>query len=217
MSVLFFYRRIFLVRHSYRKISLALLLISTAWFLAFSITCLCMCRPIQALFSPVPGECNDWAPFLFVMLITSALIDLAILILPIRFVFTLQLPNRIRLAIAGIFALGGFVMFTSVLRLLYLYRGDSYDQVPPTNTRQPDLYSTSQLWTTIHTSTAILCASLPTYRSFGTSVSKSTDRLYHRCAEAFRSFFVRGNKKDDLEQGPSRLHGQEHKLSVRLT
>jgi hypothetical protein len=40
-------------------------------------------------------------------MIIDTVIDLAILLLPIRYVFTLQLPRKIKLAIAGIFALGG--------------------------------------------------------------------------------------------------------------
>jgi hypothetical protein len=135
-------------------------------------------------------------------MIIDTVIDLAILLLPIRYVFTLQLPRKIKLAIAGIFALGGFVMVTSVLRLVYLYACNTWLEL--------DIYVTSRFWTTVHISAAVLCASLPIHKPLGTSILTSVSRLYGRCAKALSSFLCHGNKKEDLERGSLRHRGQEH-------
>jgi hypothetical protein len=116
MSVLFFYQRIFLIDSTYRKISLTLMILSTAWFLAGPIATLSMCKPFGAFFHPGgPGECQDWGLMLLPMLIINTVIDLAILLLLIRTVLALQLPKKMKVAVAGIFALGGFVMITNVV------------------------------------------------------------------------------------------------------
>jgi len=53
--------------------------------------------------------------------IADALIDVTILVLPIRMAFKLQLPMRTRLAVIAIFALGGFVVVAQIFRLTYVY------------------------------------------------------------------------------------------------
>lgn len=53
------------------------------------------------------------------MLIVDAVIDFSILVLPVRTALGLQLPRRTKFAVAGIFALGGFVVLTNVLRLIF--------------------------------------------------------------------------------------------------
>jgi hypothetical protein len=122
MSILFYYRRIFGICKAYRRCSLALILLSTAWFLTGLIAGVTMCRPLVPYYVfQSPDECVDWSLMLLSMLIIDAVIDLAILILPIRWVFTLQLPMKMKILLAGIFALGGFVMVTSLIRILYQY------------------------------------------------------------------------------------------------
>ena len=57
--------------------------------------------------------------------VIDILIDLLILLLPIQRVFKLQLPIRTRVAVAGIFALGGFVIITNSLRIHAIYQPGS--------------------------------------------------------------------------------------------
>jgi hypothetical protein len=121
MSILFFYRRIFFVSSGHRKASLALIIISTIWFIVGPIAVVSMCHPIQAYFADGLEICTDWGHMLLPMLAIDAVIDLAILLLPIRMVFKLQLPRKTKVGIAGVFALGGFVMITSIIRMMNLY------------------------------------------------------------------------------------------------
>lgn len=62
------------------------------------------------------------------MLIVDMFIDVCILVLPIRTALGLHLPRKTRIAVAGIFALGGFVVTTNVLRIVFASnQGDFYE------------------------------------------------------------------------------------------
>jgi hypothetical protein len=66
----------------------------------------------------------------FFFLVTDALTDLAMLLLPMRTTFTLQLPLRTKIGVVGIFALGGFVVITSVVRMAVIdHRQDPYENM----------------------------------------------------------------------------------------
>lgn len=53
--------------------------------------------------------------------IIDALVDVAILLLPIRMAIKLQLPLRTKLAVVAILALGGFVVIAQIFRLTMVY------------------------------------------------------------------------------------------------
>lgn len=123
MSILFFYRRIFFITVGYRRASLAIMLVSTAWFIATQIANLLMCQPIDSFWIRTkPGKCMNFNVMFLGTGIVDTLIDLAILLLPIRMAFTLHLPMRTKVAVAGIFALGGFVVITNIVRIIYIYQ-----------------------------------------------------------------------------------------------
>jgi hydrogenase/urease accessory protein HupE len=65
--------------------------------------------------------------------IAETLIDLTILILPVRVVFALHLPMRTRMAVAGIFALGGFAIITNIVRIQYTYQPHKKYGIRPHN------------------------------------------------------------------------------------
>ena len=54
------------------------------------------------------------------MLIVDTFVDVFILVLPIRTALMLHLPRKTRIAVAGIFSLGGFVVMTNVLRMVFM-------------------------------------------------------------------------------------------------
>lgn len=119
ISILLFYWRIFFISNGYRKVSLGLMIFTTAWCLAVILVVVCMCRPILIFWDdsgPV-YTCVNWKPFLYTMLIVDMITDVCILVLPVRTVLGLHLPRKTRIAVAGIFTLGGFVVTTNVLRI----------------------------------------------------------------------------------------------------
>jgi hypothetical protein len=121
LSILLFYRRIFSASAFHKNTSLYVMLFASAWFLATAIATLSICRPLRLIWYPEQQtksrKCGKWPYMIFMLLITDALIDLAVLLIPIRTAFTLQLPKRAKVGLAGVFALGGFVVLTNVVRI----------------------------------------------------------------------------------------------------
>ncbi|ORY17865.1 hypothetical protein BCR34DRAFT_474220, partial [Clohesyomyces aquaticus] len=135
LSILFFYRRIFFVKTGYLKVSLFVILVSTAWFIAAEVANLLTCLPIDAFWHRTkPGRCLDFNVMFLGIVVAEIVIDIIIFILPFRVAFQLQLPKRTKVAVAGIFALGGFSIITNVIRLYYTYRpGSAYGMSVPSS------------------------------------------------------------------------------------
>lgn len=126
ISILLFYRRIFLVKPNYRHASLVAMSLSALWFVAAQISNLLTCRPVDAFWHRTkPGKCFNFNVMFLGLGVAEVLIDTFILCLPIRTVFTLQMPKRTKVAVAGIFALGGFSIITNVVRIQYMYKPNS--------------------------------------------------------------------------------------------
>ncbi|KAF2736980.1 hypothetical protein EJ04DRAFT_550958 [Polyplosphaeria fusca] len=167
MSILMFYRRIFLVTTGYKQISLILILLSTALFISSQIAELLICQPIEAYWNRLkPGKCLNFGVLYLSTGIIDLLLDIAILALPIRMALKLHLPLRTRFAVAGIFALGGFVVIAQIFRLSYVYNPHS------ANIKLHE----GSLWTNIHEATAIVGACLPLYKPVWAPVAEFISR-----------------------------------------
>lgn len=82
--------------------------VATAWFIGVQIANLCICLPIDIFWHRTkPGRCLNFNLFYLVAGITETVIDAAILALPIRAVFTVQIALKTKLLVSGIFLLGG--------------------------------------------------------------------------------------------------------------
>lgn len=123
ISILCFYRHIFFVKDAYRKASLALMVVVTAWFIGTQIGNLIICRPIDSFWNRAkPGKCLNFNVMFLATGVVDTVLDIMILLLPVRMAFTLQLPKKTKIAVAGIFALGGFVVITNIIRIKYIYQ-----------------------------------------------------------------------------------------------
>ena len=108
--------------------------------------------------------------FWLAMAIIETLIDIVILVLPIRVVFQLQLATEKKILLSFIFALGSFVVITSIVRMAVLYR--------PT---EPDIDLTQgDIWLNVHLGTAIISACLPTYKPLISGNTRLMDIFYHK-------------------------------------
>jgi hydrogenase/urease accessory protein HupE len=123
MSVLLFYRHIFFITEGYRRASLTVMVLSTAWFIAAQVANLLICQPIDSFWIRTkPGKCLNFNIMFIGTGIVDTVIDIFILLLPIRMALKLQLPRKTKVAVAGIFGLGGFVVITNIVRLRYIYQ-----------------------------------------------------------------------------------------------
>ena len=88
------------------------------------------------------------------MAILEAVIEVIILVLPIRELHQLKLSRKRKVAVSSIFALGGFVVITGIVRMAVLYRPKQHAL---------DL-TKGDIWFNVHLGTAIISACLPTFR-----------------------------------------------------
>ncbi|ESZ95479.1 hypothetical protein SBOR_4133 [Sclerotinia borealis F-4128] len=80
--------------------------------------------------------------------------DLVIYVLPMRMLYQIQIPKRQKYALMVVFAVGGFVVVTGMIRLYYLQgaqasQDPSYDNVG------------GAVWSSIECNIGVVCASLP--------------------------------------------------------
>ncbi|KAL8728556.1 MAG: hypothetical protein Q9166_005289 [cf. Caloplaca sp. 2 TL-2023] len=156
VSILFFYRRIFFPS-SFRIISMVLIGFCGAWcFTALVIEIGYPSHPIGYYFHGGPQtKLNvNYLTFWLAMAIIEVLLEVVILVLPIRELYRLQLSSRKKFLCSLIFALGGFVIITGIIRIAKVYKPGSADV---------DL-TQGDIWLNVHLGTAIICACLPTYR-----------------------------------------------------
>ncbi|KAE8372685.1 hypothetical protein BDV26DRAFT_88768 [Aspergillus bertholletiae] len=154
ISILCFYHRLFSVA-SFRRINYSVGIFCLAWFVASFIGDMLYCRPIRQFWDPTAGgSCFNFAVYFLAMELIDLLLDVTIIALPLKTISGLHLSLRKKLALLGIFLLGGFVIVTGAIRIAYVYKpGDQ-------------LLSLAQasLWSVINLGVAILCACLPIYR-----------------------------------------------------
>ncbi|CAI4212806.1 unnamed protein product [Parascedosporium putredinis] len=152
-SILLLFLRIF-VQRWFRTTCYTLLSIILAYMVATTCSSIFQCSPIPRAWNrTIDGTCisltmnwNANAGF-------SIATDIIILFLPQYPIWKSKLPVSQKRALMGVFALGGFVTVTSVLRATTL----NFSTTSPDTTY--DIAST--LWTMIEMHVAIVCACLP--------------------------------------------------------
>jgi hypothetical protein len=109
-SVIFLYRRIFTVR-SFRLITNVAIAITTAWGISFALVTAFQCTPVSTIWTQFEMNyapfCINQQAFYMATAVTDVVIDLFIFSMPIPMVLKLHLPMRQRIAVAGMFLLGG--------------------------------------------------------------------------------------------------------------
>ncbi|KAI4114659.1 MAG: hypothetical protein LQ345_004604 [Seirophora villosa] len=157
ISILFFYRRIFFLSPFFRWTSAILIAVCVAWWIvAMIIEIGYPSHPIGYYFPGSPETILNlnYLEFWLAMGILEIFLQVTILILPIREVYRLQLSLKKQILCSLIFALGGFVIITGIVRLILVYQPGAADV---------DL-TQGNIWINVHLGVAIICACLPTYR-----------------------------------------------------
>ncbi|KAI1160798.1 hypothetical protein F5B18DRAFT_630887 [Nemania serpens] len=186
-STLAFYWRVFATKRSIRWPIWILGGIVSAWGIAVLLISVFQCIPPSAFwerFDPVnpldPSNfrCGvDTKKFFVGNSVPNIVTDIFIILLPLPYVWKLQLPQSQRLAVGGIFALGAFVTVISAVRLSFLLVVDLAD---------PDItwnFNIIIIWTNIEANTAIVANCLPSLRPIlrffvhgrGKSATRSSD------------------------------------------
>ncbi|KAI9889654.1 MAG: hypothetical protein M1814_005055 [Vezdaea aestivalis] len=179
ISLLLLFRRIFPVRPmrimTYIGIVFfSLLAISTCIVDVFN------CTPINASWNKNPAlksKCVDPPTLYRVTAIINLVTDIIILLIPLPFIWRLQMSLRNRVALYGIFLLGGIVCIATALRLPTF---DKIREIDITYTYVPVAY-----FTYLEVSLAIVCANLPTMRPLVHLAIKDFRKLSSKLSSKF--------------------------------
>ncbi|KAH8597838.1 hypothetical protein B0O99DRAFT_470808, partial [Bisporella sp. PMI_857] len=174
-SILLLYLRIF-IQKPFRILCKVILGIIVAYGVASTTASIFQCTPIPRAWNRgLSGTCinltQNWqvilsychvhrqlTPRRFANAGFSIATDLIILCLPMPVLYKLKLPINQKIALMVVFALGGFVVVTSTLRMTTL----NHSSKTPDTTYQIE----SSLWTVVEENIGIICACLPMFRPF---------------------------------------------------
>ena len=135
-SILLFYRRLFgWVRITLQRVIIALFISNIVLTIAQLLQLLLQCIPTRAAYDPIyqfehPEACA-WGTSrqiftirlaYYALMPTHLLIDILILLLPMKVVFQLTLPKAQRTAVRALFGLAAFACIACSVRLYYIYR-----------------------------------------------------------------------------------------------
>ncbi|MCJ1305691.1 hypothetical protein MMC08_008507 [Hypocenomyce scalaris] len=153
-SIMLLYLRIF-PQKGFRKAVFCVMAYVLLYAAASIIATIFQCNPIKRTFNhALPGSCINLTAFWYANAVASILGDFLILALPMPLIRSLHLPRRQKYGLIIVFALGGFVCVTSILRMTTL---------DPASKSADQTYGTliSTTWTTVEADTGIICACLP--------------------------------------------------------
>ncbi|KAL4972068.1 hypothetical protein BDW66DRAFT_155060 [Aspergillus desertorum] len=167
-SILLQYKRVFATQ-GMRIASWILIGFVAVWGTWTFVSAWLNCIPVAKFWDPtIDGYCLDKKALWFSNSGIHIFTDIVLLIFPMPVLKNLQLPRRQRFALMAVFALGVFVLVTSILRLHSLLvisdsEDPTYDNVG------------AATWSAVECNVAIICACLPATRAF---ISKLIPRLF---------------------------------------
>ncbi|KAJ5355885.1 hypothetical protein N7517_010494 [Penicillium concentricum] len=154
VSICLLYLRVF---PNIRVISLGTIAFVTAMSVAIMLAIIFQCSPIDAVFDEQKYEhytCFESVPFWYLSPALSLVMDVWILLLPLKTVLGLQLETRKRFVVAGLLSLGSFACIASIIRMVHIVK--MYQSPDPSW----DTFGIS-IWSGIELAVAIIAASIP--------------------------------------------------------
>ncbi|KAF2689161.1 hypothetical protein K458DRAFT_291797 [Lentithecium fluviatile CBS 122367] len=158
ISILFQYLRIFSGRR-FRIACFVMLAIVAIWGTWTLFGSIFLCSPVDFFWdkSIARGTCLDQAKVWFVNAGVNIAQDVAILFMPLPMIRGLDIPVRLKKVLLVVFALGGFVCLSSIIRLQSLVR---IANSPDPTYDNPN----AAMFSAIEVNIGILCACLPSLR-----------------------------------------------------
>ena len=108
--MLFFYLRLFGSRRCFKRAIYATAALAISWFVSETLKTVFRCSPISVAFLPdatyQKEHCMNSNVWLISMTSINILLDVCILVLPLFFIWTLQLSSSRKAGLGGIFMLG---------------------------------------------------------------------------------------------------------------
>lgn len=119
MAILFFYIRVFNWKGRMLTACYATMGLLVATSVAYDLAACFQCRPLAFWWdTEIPeGTCFDVQTFYRSHAITSPLLDAVVLVLPVRSIWGLKLPERKRVELLLVFGVAGFGLIASIVRV----------------------------------------------------------------------------------------------------
>ncbi|KAH9904754.1 CFEM domain-containing protein [Xylariomycetidae sp. FL2044] len=212
ISLLLFILRVFPDK-TFQKIVYVFCAASAGYGISFLVATALQCNPIwyswRQVDSTVAGTCNNIHLQGWMSAICNIVIDIGIIILPLKNLYALQIQLKKKLMIMFMFSLGIFVTIVSVIRLRSL--------IVFANTQNPTWdYLDAAWWSTVELHVGIICACLPAMRTLLVSIgvrvlgsSKGTSRTGYGGSKSLGTsgtgrLGVGGGEKSGLSSAPRR-------------
>ncbi|KAH9221259.1 hypothetical protein DL95DRAFT_15988 [Leptodontidium sp. 2 PMI_412] len=155
-SILLLYLRI-MPQRIYRILIFSLLTIVALFAIATTIAGVFQCIPVDKAWNKKkPGHCYNLVDAWYTNAVFSIVTDFLILMLPMHMVYKLQRDVREKFLLYGVFGLGFFVTFTSIMRFFALKSAKNPDTTYDIN---------SGFWSIIEINVGVICICLPPLRS----------------------------------------------------
>ncbi|EWC46411.1 hypothetical protein DRE_04354 [Drechslerella stenobrocha 248] len=125
MSILFLYERIIPTNHPMRKVLTGFMIFQFIYFLVSEFVFIFQCSPIEGALSldlRIHGspKCFGMKPMLYSFCIIHIFMDLALLVLPIRVIWELQMPMKRKITTLSLFVIGAIGCICAVMRVVTL-------------------------------------------------------------------------------------------------
>ncbi|MCJ1282374.1 hypothetical protein MMC26_001697 [Xylographa opegraphella] len=154
-SILFYYSRIFQVPSFQIPLYLVAGLIG-CWVLYVEGAAMFSYVPVNAMWDPsVTGRCINIHSFFIGIAVPNIVTDIALLTMPLPYIWWLQVAWPKKIAVILVFTLGGFVAVVSIIRLTVLLN--------LTNQDVTWTYVPTCIWTNIEVHIGIVSASVPAF------------------------------------------------------
>lgn len=122
ISVLTFYRRLFFITQWFQHASIVLMFLTGAWLISTIVAFSLSAQPFDAYWNIFTPAKRLNFPLLYLLIgVIDTVIDVLVVALPMAIAFRLHLPLRAKIGVAGIFAVGAFVVGTNITRLILVY------------------------------------------------------------------------------------------------
>ncbi|KAF3034909.1 hypothetical protein E8E12_005569 [Didymella heteroderae] len=216
ISILLQYYRIFTLREMRIPVYIALVIVS-AWGIATLFTSIFSCVPVDAYWKvteQASATCVNRVALWYTNASVNIFTDLMVAVIPVRGIWSLQIPKRQKAALLGILTIGWFVCIVSVLRVhaLNVFNKHSDDT---TYYSAPTAY-----WSNIEANLAIVCASLPALKplvvkiipvfgsrhSRGSTAASGNNHRLHKLGS--KGIWGSGDDKEKLTSDSSASHLQ---------
>ncbi|CAG7566427.1 unnamed protein product [Fusarium equiseti] len=181
--VLLYYRIVSL--SWWRWIYIAAIVFLVLWDICIILILFLQCIPLSSMWNPaVESNCVPYQMELgYVCSGINIFTDVAVAVLPLPFIWTLNLRRPQKIALSGVFLLGCFSISLAILRIKWtnMWSIDTWDIVRP------------QLWGLAEVTSALLCACIPTYKPLLVSLNAKMPR----CPKKDVGSAVRHQRSDD--------------------